>query len=83
MLVGQGMLPESLGILHAAVLRPAEMLIACCLVLEVFLFFASALTLPLVLSFIIAKVYAMVRPLGAAADYSCLGSLGRLSPRSL
>jgi uncharacterized membrane protein YphA (DoxX/SURF4 family) len=83
-LLAYGMLPESLGSLYAAVLPWVELLIGCCLVLGVFLFFASALSLPLVLSFTIANVYAMVHPLGPAADCSCLGSLVRLShPASL
>ena len=67
-LLAYGMLPESLGSLYAAVLPWVELLIGCCLVLGVFLLFASALSLPLVLSFTIANVYAMVHPLGPAAD---------------
>jgi uncharacterized membrane protein YphA (DoxX/SURF4 family) len=83
-LLAYGMLPESLGSLYAAVLPWVELLIGCCLVLGVLSLFASALSLPLVLSFTIANVYAMVHPLGAAADCSCLGSLVRLShPASL
>ena len=83
-LLAYGMLPESLGSLYATVLPWVELLIGCCLVLGVFLLFASALSLPLVLSFTIANVYAMVHPVGAAADCSCLGSLVRLShPASL
>jgi uncharacterized membrane protein YphA (DoxX/SURF4 family) len=83
-LLAYGMLPESLGSLYAAVLPWVELFIGCCLVLGVFSLFASALSLPLVLSFTIANVYAMVHPLGPAADCSCLGSLVRLShPASL
>lgn len=83
-LLAYGMLPHSLGTLYAAVLPWVELLIGCCLVLGVFLLFASALTIPLVLSFTIANIYAMVHPIGAAADCSCLGSLVSLShPASL
>jgi uncharacterized membrane protein YphA (DoxX/SURF4 family) len=78
-LLAYGMLPDSLGNLYAAVLPWAEIFIGCCLVLGVFLLFASALTIPLVLSFTIANIYAMVHPIGAAANCSCLGSLVKLS----
>jgi uncharacterized membrane protein YphA (DoxX/SURF4 family) len=83
-LLAYGMLPDSLGTVYAAVLPWVELLIGCCLVLGVFLLFAFALTIPLVLSFTIANIYAMVHPIGEAADCSCLGSLVRLShPTSL
>ena len=69
-----GMLPEVLARPFAAVLPFFELFAGCTLVLGVFIRFTSALSIPLILSFIVANAYALTRGVG---DFYC-GCLGNL-----
>ena len=76
-LLKYGLLPEGLARFYGTVLPWAELFIGCSLVLGLFSTFASALTIPLVISFIIANVYALFHDVGEFC--SCLGGLVQLS----
>jgi len=75
--IGYDILPHSLAEFYGTVLPWAELFIGCCLVLGVFSTFASAISLPLIGSFIVASVYGLVRPVGDTC--SCFGELVSLS----
>lgn len=75
--IGYDILPHSLAEFYGTVLPWAELFIGCCLVLGVFSIFASAISLPLIVSFIVASVYGLVRPVGDIC--SCFGELVSLS----
>lgn len=75
--IGYDILPHSLAEFYGTVLPWAELFIGCCLVLGVFSIFASAISLPLIVSFIVASVYGLVRPVGDTC--SCFGELVSLS----
>ncbi len=72
-----GILPDNLAQLYGSVLPWVELFIGCCLVLGIFLTFASALSILLVLSFIIASAYGLLHPI----EDSC-GCFGQLIPMS-
>ena len=76
-LLKYGLLPDGLARFYGTVLPWAELFIGCSLVLGLFSTFASALTIPLVISFIIANVYALFHDVGEFC--SCLGGLVQLS----
>jgi len=76
-LLKYGLLPESLARFYGTMLPWAELFIGCSLVLGLFSTFASALTIPLVISFTIANVYALFHYVGEFC--SCLGGLVQLS----
>ena len=76
-LLKYGLLPEGLARFYGTVLPWAELFIGCSLVLGLFSTFASALTIPLVISFTIANVYALFHDVGEFC--SCLGELAQLS----
>lgn len=75
--IGYDILPHSLAEFYGTVLPWAELFIGCCLVLGIFSTFASAISLPLIVSFIVASVYGLVRPVGDTC--SCFGELVSLS----
>jgi len=54
-----GILPDNLAHFYGSVLPWAELFIGCCLVLGIFSRFASTLSLPLIVSFIIASTYGL------------------------
>jgi len=72
------MLPEIVARPFAGVLPFVELFLGCCLLLGVFIRFTSALSIPLVLSFTIANLYAIVRHVGEF-HCGCLGDLVNLS----
>lgn len=71
------LLPEGLGELFGTVLPWAEMVIGWCLVLGIFPTIAAALTIPLVLSFMVANISSFFRDVGEACG--CLGNLVNMS----
>ncbi len=74
---GYGLLPNSLGEFFGTVLPWAELFIGWCLVLGIFLTFASAISIPLILSFVVANISSFFRDVGEACG--CLGDLVNLS----
>jgi hypothetical protein len=72
------MLPEDLARPFATGLPFVELFIGVSLVLGMLVLFASALTIPLSLSLIIANIYAIVRHVGGE-NCPCLGSLLTMS----
>jgi uncharacterized membrane protein YphA (DoxX/SURF4 family) len=66
-------LPHGLGNLFGTVLPWVELFIGACLVLGIFSTFAAAISIPVILSFIIANVYSFIHSVGEACG--CLGSL--------
>lgn len=70
------LLPEGLGELFGTVLPWAELVIGWCLVLGIFPTIAAALTVPLVLSFMVANISSFFRDVGEACG--CLGNLVNL-----
>jgi uncharacterized membrane protein YphA (DoxX/SURF4 family) len=72
-----GLLPQSLGELFGAVLPWAELFIGWCLVLGIFPTLASAISIPLTLSFMVANISSYFRDVGEACG--CLGNLVNMS----
>jgi len=72
-----GILPDSLAQLYGIVIPWAELFIGCCLVFGIFSTFASALIIPLTVSFMIANAYGLFY----LAEDSC-GCFGELIPMS-
>ncbi len=62
--IGYGVLPESLARFYALVVPWAELVIGCSLVLGIFPRLASALSIPLIVSFIVASAYSLFQPVG-------------------
>jgi uncharacterized repeat protein (TIGR02543 family) len=75
--VDYGILPDFLAHAYGFILPWAELSIGCCLVLGVFVRFASLLSIPIIISFIVANVYSLVH--GDAEICECLGDLVSLS----
>ena len=71
------LLPQSLGDLFGTVLPWAELFIGWCLVLGIFPTFASAISIPLTLSFVVANISSFFRDVGEACG--CLGNLVNMS----
>jgi uncharacterized membrane protein YphA (DoxX/SURF4 family) len=71
-------LPHSLADLYASTIPWAELFIGCALVLGIFSLFASALSIPLVVSFAIANIYSFFHPVGETCG-ECFGVLLQLS----
>lgn len=71
------LLPQSLGDLFGTVLPWAELFIGWCLVLGIFPTFASAISIPLTLSFVVANISSFFRDVGEACG--CLGTLVNMS----
>ncbi len=72
-----GILPDSLARFYALIVPWAELLIGCSLVLGLFTRFAAALSIPLIVSFIIASVYSLFQPV--VGGCGCFGALITLS----
>lgn len=72
------LLPHSLADLYASAIPWAELFIGCALVLGIFSFFASALSIPLTASFAIANIYSFFHPVGETCG-ECFGTLLLLS----
>jgi uncharacterized membrane protein YphA (DoxX/SURF4 family) len=68
---GYGILPDSLARFYALVVPWAELFIGCSLVLGIFPRLASALSIPLIVSFIVASAYRLFRPVEDACG--CFG----------
>jgi len=66
-----GILPDSLARFYALIVPWAELLIGCSLVLGLFTRFAAALSIPLIVSFIIASAYSLFQPVGGGCG--CFG----------
>jgi len=75
--ISYGILPDSLAQVYGLVLPWAELFIGCALVLGVFSRFASALSILLIISFIIASAYALFHSLEDSCG--CFGQLISLS----
>jgi len=77
-----GILPDFLAEAYGFVVPWLELFIGCCLVLGVFVRFASLLSVPVILSFIVANIYGLVHTAPYVCD--CFGDLVTLShPLSL
>ncbi|MFC1924084.1 MauE/DoxX family redox-associated membrane protein [Chloroflexota bacterium] len=72
-----GILPDSLAEAYGFVLPWMELFIGCCLVLGVFVRFASLLSIPIILSFVVANIYGLVHTAPYTCD--CFGDLVTLS----
>ena len=70
-------LPTDLAEFYASALPWAELFIGCSLVLGIFSLFASALSIPLIISFLIANIYSFFHSVEDPCD--CLGKLVVLS----
>lgn len=70
-------LPTGLAEFYASALPWAELFIGCSLVLGIFSIFASALSIPLIVSFLIANIYSLFHSIEDPCD--CLGNLVVLS----
>jgi putative oxidoreductase len=80
--IGYGILPDSLARSYALVVPWAELFIGCALVLGIFTRLVAALSIPLILSFIVANVYGLFHPV--ADICGCFGPVISLShPASL
>lgn len=75
--VGYGILPNSLAEFYGSVLPWVELFIGLSLVLGIFSRFASALSIPIIVSFIVANVYGLFRTVEDIC--SCFGPLISLS----
>ncbi len=62
--IGYGILPESLARFYGSIVPWAELVIGCSLVLGIFPRFAAALSIPLIVSFIVASAYSLFQPVG-------------------
>lgn len=74
---GYGLLPDSLAQLYGLVVPWAELFIGCCLILGVFTRFASAVSIPLTVSFVVASAYGLFHPVEGGCG--CFGELISLS----
>ena len=74
---GYAILPDSLAQVYGLVLPWVELFIGCTLVLGVFSRFASILSIPVIISFIIASTYNLFHSLGESCG--CFGPLIQLS----
>jgi len=72
-----GILSDGLARVYGLVVPWAELFIGCCLILGIFSRFASALSIPLVLSFMVASSYALFNPV--TDDCGCFGEVISLS----
>lgn len=72
-----GLLPISLAQFYGFILPWVELFIGCALVLGIFSEFASALSIPLIISFVIASSLSLLRPVGD--DCGCFGEVVTLS----
>ena len=72
-----GILPNSLAQFYGFILPWVELFIGCALVLGIFSEFASALSIPLIISFVMASSYSLLRPVGG--DCGCFGEVVTLS----
>jgi putative oxidoreductase len=80
--IGYGILPDSLARVYGSIVPWAELFIGCALVLGIFTRFVSALSIPLIVSFIAANVYGLFHPV--ADICGCFGPVISLShPASL
>lgn len=80
--IGYGILPDSLARFYGSIVPWAELFIGCALVLGIFSRFISALSIPLIVSFIVANVYGLFHPV--ADICGCFGPVISLShPASL
>jgi uncharacterized membrane protein YphA (DoxX/SURF4 family) len=70
-------LPTDLAEFYASALPWAELFIGCSLVLGIFSVFASALSIPLIISFLVANIYSFFHSVGEPCG--CLGKLVLLS----
>jgi uncharacterized membrane protein YphA (DoxX/SURF4 family) len=70
-------LPTDLAEFYASALPWAELFIGCSLILGIFSIFASALSIPLIISFLIANIYSFFHPVEDPCG--CLGKLVVLS----
>ena len=75
--VDYGILPDFLARAYGFALPWAELFIGCCLVLGVFVRFASLLSIPIIFSFIVANVYGLLHTTPDMCG--CLGKLVLLS----
>lgn len=75
--IGYGILPDSLAKAYGYALPWAELAIGSCLILGLFTRIASALVLPVALSFVIANSYAIYRQF--QDDCGCFGALVPMS----
>jgi len=73
-----GLLPDSLARLYASVLPWAELIIGCLLVIGLFSRFASAMSIPLITSFLVANTYGLFH----SVEGTCGGCFGQLLPMS-
>jgi uncharacterized membrane protein YphA (DoxX/SURF4 family) len=71
------LLPQSLGDLFGTVLPWAELFIGWCLVLGILPTFAAAISIPLILSFMVGNISSFFRDVGEACG--CLGNLVNMS----
>jgi putative oxidoreductase len=80
--IGYGILPDSLARFYGSIVPWAELFIGCALVLGIFSRFVAALSIPLIVSFIVANVYGLFHPV--ADICGCFGPVISLShPASL
>lgn len=75
--ISYGILPDRLAQFYGLMLPLAELFIGCSLVLGIFSRFTSALSIPLIISFIIASAYSLFHSL--EDNCSCFGQLISLS----
>jgi len=74
---GYGILPESLAQFYGLVVPWVELFVGCSLILGIFTRFASALSIPLTVSFIVASSYALLN--AVTDECGCFGELITLS----
>ncbi|MDM7999777.1 MAG: MauE/DoxX family redox-associated membrane protein [Dehalococcoidia bacterium] len=71
------LLPESLGSAFGTALPWAELFVGCSLALGIFPTFTAALSIPMILSFVVANVASFFKDVGEACG--CLGNLVNMS----
>jgi len=75
--IGYGILPDVLAQLYGLVVPWVELFIGCCLILGIFSRFASAVSIPLIISFVVASSYALLNPVEGGCG--CFGEVITLS----
>ncbi len=75
--ISYGILPDSLAQFYGFIIPWVELFIGCALVLGIFSRFASAISIPLVISFVVANVYGSI--FSIADTCGCFGPLVALS----
>ena len=75
--INYGVLPDSLARAYGLVIPWAELFIGCSLILGIFPRFSAAVTIPLVISFVVASSYALVNPISSSCG--CFGEVISLS----